>query len=171
MVPASALILTLCIGSFALASTSSHDSYSFIPPASSSTTTITQAAVTSSSSTTSLPTLQDPTVYPPTRPDLTTPVTSVTSADVQLQQAKENAILDLIREKMSADDKTIFDQLRAIAGQQQVALSLAQADLQATKDQDNRSDRQVPRRVQRHQRRSRGREHHERARTNSIPDK
>jgi hypothetical protein len=127
VVPASALILTLCIGSFALAGTGSHDRYSFIPPSSSSTSS-TQAAV-ASSSTTSVPAAQLPLV------EETTPTSALSTADLQLQQAKENAILDLIREKMGADDQVAFDQLRSIAAQQQQALSEAEANLQTTKAQ------------------------------------
>lgn len=145
MVPVSALVLTLCIGSFALASTNPADPYSFVPTSSSSTTAVTRAVAPSSSSTTSLPNLQYQTVSttPTTPTALAAPAASpadaaaaaAAAAELQLQQAKENAILDLIGEKMSADDKTIFDQLRATATDQQLALSRAQADLQATKDQ------------------------------------
>ena len=131
-----AIVLTLCIGSFALASTGTGDNYSLTPATASSTTAltqaaVTQAAVTSSSSTTSLPALQLPTVD--TAPAAA--VAAASAADLQLQQAKENAILDLIGEKMTADDKTTFDQLRAIAAQEQVAVSQAQAALQTTKAQ------------------------------------
>jgi|WetSurMetagenome_2_1015567.scaffolds.fasta_scaffold450105_1 hypothetical protein len=131
VVPLSAMILTLCIGSFALASTAKHDSYSFIPPGSTSTTATTQAtAAAPTTSTTVLPGL-------PLQTLATGTVTTLSAADLELQQAKENAILGLIREKMTADDQATFDQLRAVAADQQATLLKAQADLEGTKTQIN----------------------------------
>jgi hypothetical protein len=128
VVPVSALILTLSIGSFALASTGEHKTYSFIPPSATSTTSVTQAAATTSSTLTAFPALQLETVT-------TAAAAPLTAAELELQQAKENAILDLIGEKMTADDKVTFDELRVVATQQQLALGQAQAALQATKAQ------------------------------------
>lgn len=129
MVPISALILSLCIGSLAVAATSpqSGSGYSFPPYTSSSATTTTQQAASVSSTT--LPGIG----YQ------TTPITvygaALSEAELAVEQAKENAILDLIREKMTAEDKVVFDQLRVIASQQQMAVSKAQTDLQSTKAQ------------------------------------
>jgi hypothetical protein len=126
VVPLSAMILTLCVGSFALASTAAHESrYSFIPPADASTTSLTQPESTTTS--TSLPTL------PMQTAETANQAAPMTADELAIQQAKENAILDLIREKMTAEDQATFDQLRAVAAEQQAALSKAQSDLQATK--------------------------------------
>jgi hypothetical protein len=59
--------------------------------------------------------------------------TTLSEADaLALDQAKENAILDLIRQKMSPADQEILDELRASAGTQQLELQQAQAALDAT---------------------------------------
>jgi outer membrane protein TolC len=130
VVPLSAMVLTLAIGSFALAGTGADDRYSF-DLGSTSTSEVGQVSTTSTSfsTTTSLPSLDWPTV------ETTAADAATAAADAQLQQAKEKAILDLIRDEMTAEDKVVFDQLRTVAAQQQQALGKAQADLQATKAQ------------------------------------
>lgn len=134
VVPASVLILTLCIGSFALAATgsSSSDPYLFLPPtmtsATSATTATTQVRPAPTSSTAS-PFLGYQTVA------TTAPADAIAAAELALEQAKENAILDLIGEKMTPEDKVVFAQLRGIAAEQLLAVTRAQAELQATKAQ------------------------------------
>ena len=54
------------------------------------------------------------------------------SSLLAVAQAKENAILDLIREKMTSADQATFDQLRAAATEEQAALQQAQTDLSDT---------------------------------------
>ncbi len=134
VVPASVLILTLCIGSFALAATgsSSSDPYLFLPPtmtsATSATTATTQVRPAPTSSTAS-PFLGYQTVA------TAAPADAIAAAELALEQAKENAILDLIGEKMTPEDKVVFAQLRGIAAEQLLAVTRAQAELQATKAQ------------------------------------
>jgi hypothetical protein len=128
VVPLSAMVLTLCIGSFAIAGTGSHDhDYSFIPPSSSTTVSLVLAAPSSPTSTTLLTPSLAALVASPAA------TAQMTAEQLALEQAKENAILDLIREKMSPDDQAVFDQLRSVAAQQQQTLSQAQAALQSTK--------------------------------------
>ena len=131
VVPASVLILTLCIGSFALASTGSprDNRYSFLPTTSTSPTTATTRAPAATTSSTTSPFLGYQTVA------TASPTDALTESQIALEQAKENAILDLIGEKMTPEDKVVFAQLRAIAGEQLLAVTRAQADLQATKAQ------------------------------------
>jgi hypothetical protein len=63
------------------------------------------------------------------------PTDAIAAAELALEQAKENAILDLIGEKMTPEDKVVFAQLRGIAAEQLLAVTRAQAELQATKAQ------------------------------------
>ena len=143
VVPASVLILTLCIGSFALAATgsSSSDPYSFLPPTMTSatlaTTATTQVRPAPTSSTAS-PFLGYQTVA------TTAPADAIAAAELALEQAKENAILDLIGEKMTPEDKVVFVQLRAVAAEQRLAVTRAQAEACRPPRHDRRPHRQVP---------------------------
>jgi hypothetical protein len=126
VVPLCAVILTMAIGSFALAGVNGTDGY---PMMSTSTTLTAPAAYTA----TTVPALPFQ-VTDNGAAGATTP-TTLDAAALAAEQAKENAILDLIGEKMSPEDKSVFEQLRTIAASQHQALTQAQADLQATKAQ------------------------------------
>jgi hypothetical protein len=52
--------------------------------------------------------------------------------DLAIQKAKEDAILNLLRERMTEADRVTFDYLRTLADQQQQALAQAEAELSDT---------------------------------------
>lgn len=147
VVPLSAMVLTLAIVSFALAgtavdgggATSSASSWSPAATTPAPTTTSTMPAglsfLLNGSSAATAYTAAGATGAAGAANGAATADAAAASAALQLELAKENAILDLIREKMTVDDQLVFDRLRAVASQQQVALNQTQADLEATKAQ------------------------------------
>ena len=126
VVPVAALLLSLSVGSIAFATTGSASGSSTAATTTSPTTVSTSAATTTPATTAA------------TGTDLVAPATAAgsgsTLASDQLaaEQAKENAILDLIREKMTSADQATFDQLRTAAIEEQAALQQAQTNLNDT---------------------------------------
>ena len=125
VVPVAALLLSLSVGSIAFATTGSASGSS-------------AAATTTSSTTVSNSATTTPATTAAAGTGLVAPATATgsggTLASDQLaaEQAKENAILDLIREKMTSADQATFDQLRATATEEQTTLQQAQAELNDT---------------------------------------
>lgn len=134
VVPLAAITLTLAIGSISFAATG--NSAGELPVV--TTVKIAAASVTPSSTTTSTTAATVTTLPAPIliSPSLTN--TSIDTVDTQspedlaLQQAKENAILDLLRERMTEADRVTFDQLRSLATEQQLAVAEAEAELSDT---------------------------------------
>ena len=132
VVPVAALVLSLSVGSIAFATTGSGSGGSMTSATVSSasvadptTTTLPATPITAAASATSAASV----------PGATTEISGVgalSSDQLAAEQAKENAILDLIREKMTSADKATFDQLRATATEDQTVLQQAQADLNDT---------------------------------------
>ena len=133
-VPVAALLLTLCIGSvaFAMNDTSSSQTASTAAAVKSAAATVASSSTSTTSGSTSAVVLA-------VRADAssatsTTVATTATTAEdsLVLDQAKENAILDLIRQKMSASDQATLDKLRAAAAGEQTQVQQAQASLSVT---------------------------------------
>jgi hypothetical protein len=122
VVPVAALVLTLSIGSIAFATSESTGAGSPVSATVSTPTTATASAATAAAA-----------AGPVDGGTVGSTGSSLSSDQSEAQQAKENAILDLIREKMTSTDQATFDRLRAVAVEQQAALQQAQADLNDTK--------------------------------------
>ena len=132
VVPVAALVLSLSVGSIAFATTGSGSS------GSATAATVSSASV-ADPTTTTLPATPTTAAAPATSgtsvPGATTEISgggALSSDQLAAEQAKENAILDLIREKMTSADQATFDQLRATATEDQTVLQQAQADLNDT---------------------------------------
>jgi len=131
-VPVAALVLSLSVGSIAFATTGSGSGGSV------TSSTVSSASV-ADPTTTTLPAAPTTAVAPASSgtrvPGATTEISGggvLSSDQLAAEQAKENAILDLIREKMTSADQATFDQLRATATEDQTVLQQAQADLNDT---------------------------------------
>ena len=132
VVPVAALVLSLSVGSIAFATTGPSSS------GSATAATVSSASV-ADSTTTTLPatptTAAAPAISGTSLTGATTDISGgagLSSDQLAAEQAKENAILDLIREKMTSADQATFDQLRATATEDQTVLQQAQADLNDT---------------------------------------
>jgi len=136
VVPLAAITLTLAIGSISFAATGNGAGE--LPVVTTVTTTTAGTPVTPSSTTTSttaptVTTLPAPILLSLSLADTNTDAVEAQSPeDLAIQQAKENAILDLIREKMTEADRVAFDGLRSLAAQQQLIAAQAEAELSET---------------------------------------
>jgi len=139
VVPLAAITLTLAIGSISFAATgNSAGELPVVTTVKIAAASVTPSSTTTSSTTTSTTAATVTTLPAPIliSPSLTN--TSIDTVDTQspedlaLQQAKENAILDLLRERMTEADRVTFDQLRSLATEQQLAVAEAEAELSDT---------------------------------------
>lgn len=119
VVPVAALVLTLSVGSIAFAATGSTTMDASTSGVVSTATTVTVRATTDATLDLSGGAVDQGSAV-------------LSSDQLAVAQAKENAILDLIREKMTSADQATFDQLRAAATEEQAALQQAQTDLSDT---------------------------------------
>ncbi len=131
VIPAAALIITLGVGALALPGLSAREaalaSTPVSTPTSAPTTVVTQDAAPAASSTTV-------SIAPRTEIAVTTPIVYLTEGDAPTARPSLPAAdLDLAAQQMTEDDKATFDQLRTVVTGQQVALSSAQAKLEATR--------------------------------------
>ena len=135
VVPVAALTLTFAIGSVSFAATGNNAGELPTASSSSSTTTVVSNVTATSGGvpTTVITTPPAPILLSPALAN-TTPADRETQSpeDLAMQKAKEDAILSLIRDRMTEADKVAFDYLRSLATEQQLALAKAQADLSDT---------------------------------------
>ena len=130
--PVAALVLTLSIGSVAFAMNGAAGSQTVAGAAAATTTTAATAAKDTATSTTR----DTSAVVVAVRADASTTTTTAPAPPalilLALDQAKEDASLDLIRQKMTATDQATLDKLRATAATQQADVQQAQAALAST---------------------------------------
>ncbi len=143
VVPVAALVLTLSVGSIAFATTGTTSGGS-------TTSTTAKSATASDSATATIPaTATTEAATAATGTDLAGTATEsgsggmLTADQLAAEQAKENAILDLLREKMTSADQVTFDQLRTAATEEQTALQQAQANLNDTMPRSTHSSTSI----------------------------
>ncbi|MFH0915822.1 MAG: hypothetical protein V1912_05175 [bacterium] len=134
LIPVAALILTLTISAVAWAATGANPTDSTTSPSANTPSTTVAAAPQ--------PSGENDLRGPCGRGDrfgqrapLTEEQKQALQKEQQDRQAKRDAALKLIRDKMSAADQAAFDQLQATATEQRAALQQAQQNLKTTTDQ------------------------------------